>query len=180
MGSWSSCCSLVGVGLTLLLGIGLIGQGIALECNFCIGINACNVSAEELDKVECTEKIVELTNRSLATFIPPLAWVERAERDQYQCIHVRATSLTDTTFLFVRGCIFAPTSVDFCDLRYASFRGTRECVACEDEDLCNDVLSSGVNHNWHRSSVVWITLIAILVSVINPTINQLCCNKMLF
>ncbi|XP_055642068.1 uncharacterized protein LOC129778915 [Toxorhynchites rutilus septentrionalis] len=121
----------------------LIGQSVALECHFCAGIDRCNVSRGEVQSVTCTDEIVRLTNESLASFIPSLASVRRKDREEFQCIHVRATSLADVTFLFIRGCVYATRSDEFCDLRYASFRGTRDCVACDHEDLCNNITISG-------------------------------------
>ncbi|XP_058452744.1 uncharacterized protein LOC131431194 [Malaya genurostris] len=120
---------------------GVIDRGVgALDCHFCIGVNHCNVTSEQIEPVTCTEKIVHLTNESLAGFMPTLSSSRIRDREDFQCVHMKATSLTDRTFLFIRGCIFG--SIEFCDLRYASFRGTRECFACATENHCNVVSSS--------------------------------------
>lgn len=143
--------------------------GAALDCHFCIGIDACNYTAEENrslaeidDKVvSCTAELVHLTNASLAGFMPTLGWTAVRSTEEFQCVHVRATSLADITFLFIRGCSYATShNQSFCDLRHSSFQGTRECVACDDADSCNDVPISA-----SRSSITsaWLTTITAML-----------------
>ncbi|KAL9696594.1 hypothetical protein quinque_016173 [Culex quinquefasciatus] len=148
----------------------------ALDCHFCIGIDACNYTAEvnrslaEIDDkvVSCTAELVHLTNESLAGFMPTLRWTPVRSTEEFQCVHVRATSLADITFLFIRGCTYATNNQSFCDLRHSSFQGRRECVACDDADSCNDVPSSAT-----RSWIAWLTTItAMLIAASTATVNR--------
>lgn len=150
--------------------------GAALDCHFCIGIDACNYTAEvnrslaEIDDkvVSCTAELVHLTNESLAGFMPTLRWTPVRSTDEFQCVHVRATSLADITFLFIRGCTYATNNQSFCDLRHSSFQGRRECVACDDADSCNDVPSSAT-----RSWIAWLTTItAMLIAASTAAVNR--------
>lgn len=163
----SRCVVVMATTLVALYAATLIDRGAALECHFCVGIDECNVTAMGVEPVNCTDEIVRLTNESLASFMPTLVYSPKIEEEAYQCVHVRATSLTDMTFLFIRGCTYSMNSTDFCDLRYASFRGTRECVACNDEDLCNDVAISDARKQPPPSlTTVWlVTLSATLITV---------------
>uniref|UniRef100_A0A1Q3FPJ9 Uncharacterized protein n=1 Tax=Culex tarsalis TaxID=7177 RepID=A0A1Q3FPJ9_CULTA len=154
----------------------LIDRGVALDCHFCIGIDNCNYTSEEnrslieIDSkvVSCTHELVHLTNESLAGFMPTLVWTPVRSTEEFQCVHVRATSLADITFLFVRGCTYAINNQSFCDLKHSSFQGTRECVACDDADSCNDVPSSA-----SRSSLTtWLTTITAMVIAASAVIQR--------
>ncbi|XP_062554093.1 uncharacterized protein LOC134219388 [Armigeres subalbatus] len=160
----SQCVVVMATTAVALFAANLIDRGTALQCQFCIGVDHCNVSVEGINPTNCTDEIVRKTNTSLATFMPTLVYEPKIEEDAYQCVHVRATSLTDMTFLFIRGCIYSMNATDFCDLRYASFRGTRECVVCDDEDVCNDVAISDAMQRATPTVVVWlVTLCATLI-----------------
>ncbi|XP_058825700.1 uncharacterized protein LOC131685774 [Topomyia yanbarensis] len=150
------------VAVVAMIAMGLIDQGVvALDCHFCVGVDNCNVTGEEIEPVTCTEKIVHLTNESLAGFMPTLGKSPVRDREDFQCVHVKATSLTDMTFLFVRGCVFGTKSIEFCALRYASFCGIRECLACDHENRCNEVVfSSAAGRSIPNSAIAMIVSIA--------------------
>ncbi|XP_055544158.1 uncharacterized protein LOC129729544 [Wyeomyia smithii] len=154
--------------VTLSAIVALIDQGdivVGLECHFCIGMISCNRSGEEIETMPCTAEIVHRTNESLASFMPTLVKTQVLNREEFQCVHVKATSLSDRTFLFIRGCVYATvSSIEFCDLRHASFQGTRECVACNREDRCNDVILSGSERNV-ISAITMVGVFAVLCVV---------------
>uniref|UniRef100_A0AAG5D3P2 Uncharacterized protein n=1 Tax=Anopheles atroparvus TaxID=41427 RepID=A0AAG5D3P2_ANOAO len=61
-------------------------------------------------------------------------------RNSYECVHVRATSVSGHVFLFVRGCVHRLEGAErFCSLSHAAFQGALECVACDGEDRCNHI-----------------------------------------
>ncbi|XP_065090190.1 uncharacterized protein LOC135711328 [Ochlerotatus camptorhynchus] len=159
----------IATAVLVLFATTLIDRGVALKCHFCVGINHCNATGEEIEPINCTDDIVRRTNESLASFMPTLVYGPKISEDAFQCVHVRATSLTDMTFLFVRGCVYSMNSTGFCDIRYASFRGTRECVACDHEDLCNDVAISDAGKLPQPAAIVtWlVTLSTTLITANN-------------
>ncbi|XP_052867580.1 uncharacterized protein LOC128273614 [Anopheles cruzii] len=120
--------------------LSLVQTGFALRCDFCYDVDDCSLG-EDVPAVTCDEETVQMTNSSLASFIRPLRSSLPTLRNQYECVHVRATSVSGHVFLFVRGCVHrldGPAS-HFCSLPHAAFQGSLECAACYDEDRCNNL-----------------------------------------
>ncbi|KFB43704.1 AGAP001181-PA-like protein [Anopheles sinensis] len=122
-----------------LLFLLLAKTGLALDCDFCYGEEDCSLG-RDVPVVTCDEESVQLTNGSLASFIRPLRTALPTTRHTYECVHVRATSVSGHMFLFVRGCVHRLEGAGrFCSLSHAAFQGSLECVACDGEDRCNNI-----------------------------------------
>lgn len=122
-----------------LLFLLLAKTGLALDCDFCYGEEDCSLG-RDVPVVTCDEESVQLTNGSLASFIRPLRTALPTTRHTYECVHVRATSVSGHVFLFVRGCVHRLEGAGrFCSLSHAAFQGSLECVACDGEDRCNNI-----------------------------------------
>ncbi|XP_053670385.1 uncharacterized protein LOC128720718 [Anopheles nili] len=128
--------SVVPVALVLL---SLTKTGLALECDFCYGEDDCSLGID-VPVVRCDEDAVQLTNSSLASFIRPLRTTLPTVHERYECVHVRATSVSGHVFLFTRGCVHRlEGGRTFCSLPYAAFQGSLECLACDKADRCNNI-----------------------------------------
>uniref|UniRef100_A0A182FS75 Uncharacterized protein n=1 Tax=Anopheles albimanus TaxID=7167 RepID=A0A182FS75_ANOAL len=116
------------------------GGAAAAVCDFCYDVEDCSLG-QDVPTVECDEESVQLTNSSLASFIRPLRSSLPTLPNQYECVHVRATSVSGHVFLFVRGCVHRldDATRHFCSLPHAAFQGSLECVACSEGDRCNNI-----------------------------------------
>uniref|UniRef100_A0A2M4C074 Putative salivary secreted peptide n=1 Tax=Anopheles marajoara TaxID=58244 RepID=A0A2M4C074_9DIPT len=124
-----------------LVFLSLVQTGCSLRCDFCYDIEDCSLGPD-VPTVVCDEESVQLTNGSLASFIRPLRSSLPTLPNQYECVHVRATSVSGHVFLFVRGCVHrldATPTRHFCSLPHAAFQGSLECVACSEGDRCNNI-----------------------------------------
>ncbi|XP_050100906.1 uncharacterized protein LOC126581359 [Anopheles aquasalis] len=120
--------------------LSLVQTGCSLRCDFCYDVEDCSLG-QDVPTVVCDEESVQLTNSSLASFIPSLRNSLPTLPNQYECVHVRATSVSGHVFLLVRGCVHRlddPT-LRFCSLPHAAFQGSLECAACSEGDRCNNI-----------------------------------------
>uniref|UniRef100_A0A182QML7 Uncharacterized protein n=1 Tax=Anopheles farauti TaxID=69004 RepID=A0A182QML7_9DIPT len=126
--------------LRALLGLLVVAKtGYGLDCDFCYGEEDCSLGAD-VPVVTCDEEAVQLTNSSLVSFIRPLRTALPIERARYECVHVRAASVSGHVFLFTRGCVHRQAGGGhFCSLPHATFQGSLECMACDGEDRCNNI-----------------------------------------
>lgn len=114
-------------------------QGYGLDCDFCYGDEDCSLG-KEVPVVTCDEEAVQLTNASLVSFIRPLRTALPILHDRYECVHVRAASVSGHVFLFTRGCVHRQEGGrHFCSLPHATFQGSLECMACHEDDRCNNI-----------------------------------------
>uniref|UniRef100_A0A182NQW5 UPAR/Ly6 domain-containing protein n=1 Tax=Anopheles dirus TaxID=7168 RepID=A0A182NQW5_9DIPT len=124
----------------LLLGLLLVAKtGYGLDCDFCYGEEDCSLGSE-VPVVTCDEETVQQTNSSLVSFIRPLRTALPIVHGHYECVHVRAASVSGHVFLFTRGCVHRQEGGrHFCSLPHAAYQGSNECMACHGEDRCNNV-----------------------------------------
>ncbi|XP_049536704.1 uncharacterized protein LOC125951738 [Anopheles darlingi] len=120
--------------------LSLVQTGCSLRCDFCYDVEDCSLG-QDVPTVVCDEESVQLTNSSLASFIRPLRSSLPTVRNQYECVHVRATSVSGHVFLFVRGCVHRldDATGHFCSLPHAAYQGSLECMACSEGDRCNNI-----------------------------------------
>uniref|UniRef100_A0A182VW52 Protein sleepless n=1 Tax=Anopheles minimus TaxID=112268 RepID=A0A182VW52_9DIPT len=143
----------------------LVKTGYGLDCDFCYGDEDCSLG-KDVPVVQCDEESVQLTNSSLASFIRPLRTALPTIHNRYECIHVRAKSVSGFVFLFTRGCVHQMEGGrHFCSLPHAAFQGSLECIACHG-DRCNNVPVSEDDENGSssmaRSSLISLTLCSLL------------------
>uniref|UniRef100_A0A182TLI2 Protein sleepless n=1 Tax=Anopheles melas TaxID=34690 RepID=A0A182TLI2_9DIPT len=143
--------------------LALAKTGYGLDCDFCYGDEDCSLGLD-VPVVECDEESVQLTNSSLASFIRPLSTALPTKHNHYECIHVRATSVSGHVFLFTRGCVHQlEGGRHFCSLPHAAFQGSLECIACVG-DRCNNVpvLQEGSAAMIRRSSLISLAVCSLL------------------
>ncbi|XP_052889469.1 uncharacterized protein LOC128297809 [Anopheles moucheti] len=153
----------VTMALVGLLFMAKTGHG--LNCDFCYGEEDCSLGTD-VPMVRCDEESVQMTNSSLDSFIRPLRTALPTIHQRYECIHMRAKSVSGHVFLFVRGCVHQlEGGRHFCTLPHATFQGSLECIACHG-DRCNNVPVPQDDENgatdMARSSLISLTVCSLL------------------
>ncbi|XP_049287661.1 uncharacterized protein LOC125766096 [Anopheles funestus] len=143
----------------------LVKTGYGLDCDFCYGEEDCSLGID-VPVVKCDEESVQLTNSSLVSFIRLLGTDLPTKHHRYECIHVRAKSVSGRVFLFTRGCVHQLEGArHFCSLPHAAFQGSLECIACHG-DRCNNVPVPQDDENGSsgmaRSSLISLTICSLL------------------